>query len=683
MRAGRLLPVLVLAAVGACGGGEDAGSVQTSPTPSPTTSTSSTESTVRPETTTSPVPAGPTTTAPTPPDASALPASWLRYGADGLYLASLGGDQLLVDRPIGWATSDGAGGVLFTEWKPGHFGPTWWLAGGVSQPVIVSEWDDPVMAARVDGRPAAAGSLQAIEGCSSDGGVHLAARILTTGDLVPVQCLVGGQDAGSEPDSFGGGLYIGVEWNAVHSSGRSTALRLVFRNDDGEVVELPTNPYPGDCSPCELTAALSPDGARLAVIHRPDAQPFRPDEYDAWLATTSTIMAELRVVDLATGETLFTRELTAGALPQWGSWFDGRYVAIGPDTFAFPRLSSGDTGDAVRTLQQLLVAQGADLEVDGAFGPATRDAVDAFHDARFGTARSTVGPDTWAELGVPTTVIDTWTGTTTELPGRVALEVILADGPPPGVVPPSAELEALAILRMDGIGPFTFGTDADVVHAWLVETLGEPDSAIVEEGVGGWPLPSCAERRFAYWAVAGLTVGFTDLISDDDPAGTIANCADAPRLAGWYVADEGPPWFAPGHGDVPSTPPGLWVSTEDGIGLGATAGDLRAEEPGLEFGDWDIDEYAPATFEMVTGMRGRVAWDPVFDVQRALNERGAELAVDGTFGPRTRAALTEFQSTNGIDENGIGPLTLDALDVEAPDAAPIVYLSAGRWDWSY
>ena len=57
--------------------------------------------------------------------------------------------------------------------------------------------------------------------------------------------------------------------------------------------------------------------------------------------------------------------------------------------------------------------------------------------------------------------------------------------------------------------------------------------------------------------------------------------------------------------------------------------------------------------------------------------------VDGTFGPRTSAALSEFQSSHGIDESGIGPATLEALGVDVPDDAPIVYLRAGAWDFDY
>ena len=59
------------------------------------------------------------------------------------------------------------------------------------------------------------------------------------------------------------------------------------------------------------------------------------------------------------------------------------------------------------------------------------------------------------------------------------------------------------------------------------------------------------------------------------------------------------------------------------------------------------------------------------------------LGVDGTFGPRTSAALSEFQSSHGIDESGIGPATLEALGVDVPDDAPIVYLRAGAWDFDY
>lgn len=64
-----------------------------------------------------------------------------------------------------------------------------------------------------------------------------------------------------------------------------------------------------------------------------------------------------------------------------------------------PLLRRGAKGDAVRRLQQRLVASGARLAVDGDFGPGTEKAVRAFQSARGLQADGVVGPRTWAALG--------------------------------------------------------------------------------------------------------------------------------------------------------------------------------------------------------------------------------------------------------------------------------------------
>lgn len=271
----------------------------------------------------------------------------------------------LLDRPIRSAASDGAGGVLFTVLDPNRFGPTWWLPAGAAEPQVVSEWDDPLIAALLDGQPVAEGPLPAT-GCSEEVQTNMVVRVLATGALETLTCGVAGSDSGSAPDSFGGGLYVGVEWDAVHPSGRSTDVRLVFRDEHGGVVDLPTNPYADDCSPCELAAALSPDGTRVAILHRPDAPPIRPDEYDDWLVSTASVEAELLVVDLRSGDLLFSRTLPAATHVGADGWFDGRFVVLGAAT--------------------------------------------------------------WEELDVPTTIIDTATGAATEVPGRVTLVVEFTDG---------------------------------------------------------------------------------------------------------------------------------------------------------------------------------------------------------------------------------------------------------------
>ena len=376
---------------------------------------------------------------------------------------------------------------------------------------------------------------------------------------------------------------------------------------------------------------------------------------------------------------------------------------IGPD------LGPGDEGAWVERLQrQLNRLIGAGLVVDGRYGPATERAVEAWQQLRRMPLTGAMEPATWVGLlpdrscttellvvedGQATPIwLDigwgvrgpaTWSGTPDRGPAIwVGAAPEVADGVPPGVPSGPADIDELAILGRDGVGPFRFGAGADEVQAWLVEQLGDPDVAVVEPGQGGWPLMSCAERRFSYWADAGFTVGFTDL-NGYDATGTVADCDDAPQLAGWYIVTEASPWFAPGHGEAPTIPLELRLTTAEGIGLGATAGELRAAEPNVTFSEWDIDEYTRSTFQTPSGMRGRIAWDPVAEVQRALNEHGATLAVDGTFGPLSEAALVEFQASNGIDEDGLGSFTLDALGVDVPDDTPIIYLSAGVWDWSF
>ncbi|MCW5877568.1 MAG: peptidoglycan-binding protein [Anaerolineales bacterium] len=58
----------------------------------------------------------------------------------------------------------------------------------------------------------------------------------------------------------------------------------------------------------------------------------------------------------------------------------------------------GDTGQAVRALQRLLNKFGYNLNVDAAFGPATRSALVSFQSSYGLTADGVAGPDTWKAL---------------------------------------------------------------------------------------------------------------------------------------------------------------------------------------------------------------------------------------------------------------------------------------------
>jgi hypothetical protein len=285
------------------------------------------------------------------------------------------------------------------------------------------------------------------------------------------------------------------------------------------------------------------------------------------------------------------------------------------------------------------------------------------------------GPYTSGSPSASVTVPSTTSAATTTLrPADVSTSLVDTE---------AADLAVHAILRVEGLGPFVFGDDATDVEPWLTDQLGSADETIVESGALGWPLESCDQRRAFYWVDAGLTV----VIADRDSSGS---CTSMPQLAAWMLSGDAP-WFSTDHlTDLVSVPGD--VITDVGIGLGSTVAELRVAYPDVEFGEWDIDEYSPTSFR-VEGMEGRIDWNPIFDVQTALNELGAALEVDGTLGPATRQAITEFQTARGItesrSEDGIGfigvlgPTTLTALDVSPPAAAPVVYLAAGNWAWDY
>jgi hypothetical protein len=65
-----------------------------------------------------------------------------------------------------------------------------------------------------------------------------------------------------------------------------------------------------------------------------------------------------------------------------------------------PTLNFGHSGLAVRILQQLLVASGYGLEIDGIFGPLTETAVRAFQTQRRIVVDGIVGRKTWWELTI-------------------------------------------------------------------------------------------------------------------------------------------------------------------------------------------------------------------------------------------------------------------------------------------
>lgn len=66
-----------------------------------------------------------------------------------------------------------------------------------------------------------------------------------------------------------------------------------------------------------------------------------------------------------------------------------------PTGVSWPLLRRGDQGERVHTLQYLLTEHGAGIGVDGAFGPATEDAVSAFQRSTGALVDGIAGDQTW------------------------------------------------------------------------------------------------------------------------------------------------------------------------------------------------------------------------------------------------------------------------------------------------
>ena len=73
-------------------------------------------------------------------------------------------------------------------------------------------------------------------------------------------------------------------------------------------------------------------------------------------------------------------------------------VTTAPGATSQPKLRPGNRGEAVRTMQSLLVERGASIRVDGSFGLATTNAVRALQSAAGIGVDAVVGPKTWNAL---------------------------------------------------------------------------------------------------------------------------------------------------------------------------------------------------------------------------------------------------------------------------------------------
>ncbi|MDF1596817.1 MAG: hypothetical protein P1T08_12130 [Acidimicrobiia bacterium] len=273
-----------------------------------------------------------------PPEAATGP-DFLWHGPFGLIRVERGIPTILWDQgPVQWAADDLEGGVMF---MPEEQPILMWQRVGQSEPVEVereSGYWHPGFTGILDGAATLFYSGVPIQidpdtwPCAD---WALNGYALPTGDESTFICLPM-EDAGYDIGSFGGGLFVGAPYGQC--GGDYTYDVIEFWDRSGTEVEVASNPFPSGqgCAPCELAARISDDGNLLAYRYRPDA--FWPDsdnfptgprvctgDHDGWWEKSQLIPAVVAVVDLTTGEEMWSTEI--GADVQLGD-FDGRHVVL-------------------------------------------------------------------------------------------------------------------------------------------------------------------------------------------------------------------------------------------------------------------------------------------------------------------------------------------------------------------
>lgn len=278
--------------------------------------------------------------------------------------------------------------------------------------------------------------------------------------------------------------------------------------------------------------------------------------------------------------------------------------------------------------------------------------------------RATPVPSTAAAVEVPTT----------------ESTVPPSTGPAPTSTPTTTTIADhrtdLAVLRPNGLGSVDFGRPVEDALMLLIDMLGPPDSDTVSSE------PECVlaiqQTRMVQWEAIGLHVLFTDWPGSYD-------LTPAPlHFATWTL------W--------PTSTLPTQLATPDGIRLGSTAADVRSlpnSSPMIP----DVTRWGFTISDDTGAVSGEFGWpvslpyyfiDEQFavELQRALNDHGATLSVDGVVGPATTEALIDFAALHFIDGFSIEPawdsirLTPEVLKVFwllelPPDDAPVTSMWAG------
>jgi hypothetical protein len=226
--------------------------------------------------------------------------------------------------------------------------------------------------------------------------------------------------------------------------------------------------------------------------------------------------------------------------------------------FDWPVFPNGELGpDFVRALQAALDEQGADLAVDGIWGPRTSTALTKFAQQNGITepvvrngepSLNTALFTTWWLLGLP--------------PADVPINYLAAGDTEVASQSPAAVTEQHVILRPDGLARFDFGESAAELVSELETLLGPPsdDTSYTPDGPGPFdflPLGYWAayELRIVAWDEPDLRLVLSDVPFRGDHWDTAT--PGSATLVSWQTSSD-------------------WFALDTGVKVGATLAELRS-----------------------------------------------------------------------------------------------------------
>lgn len=312
-------------------------------------------------------------------------------------------------------------------------------------------------------------------------------------------------------------------------------------------------------------------------------------------------------------------------------------------------IQQGQVSGCVTELQNLLNRHGAGLVVDGSFGPATLYAVRTFQSATAIAVDGLVGPQTKTKLYT--------SGGTAPAPINLfssSCPTNISRGQISGCV---TELQRL--LRRYG-----YTVEVDGNFGPQTETAVRGFQSALGLGVDGIVGP--ITKRNLYDANEGPGAG-VDLRSSSCPA-NIAQGQSGGCVATLQALLNGKGYSLAVDGDFGPLTLSAVRSFQQSAGLvvdGIVGPNTKAAlYSGISGGG---GSGAPAPINLNSGScptnisRGQHS-GCVTELQSLLNHHGAELSVDGDFGPLTEAAVRDFQAEKGLVADGIvGPQTKSAL----------------------